>query len=465
MEALKKYAALLFLLITLPIARFAANNLMLEASNDIYAFIPQESDFVVEINMRNFASEMAYQRIFREDYFMEKVYPPSDDEPESKLQKTGIDPFGKVVLFREQWANETIWIALIKYTDEAELKAFMNEQSSDCRYEFSDGYAIVQLTPSSQQDKVDEHLEKIRKKEVKRFTERVNLSEIFNPKKEVNCYIIPKTTPQNKLLDGYLAFDFLGDHIAVEGSFTPIPEFGELSSVAYTVDDSKAFSMRSSLNVFNSIYWFNEEKIDNVPEYKQMAFDYDGVTLKMVHKSAGFSMPFKSYPQVSIHFDLLESEIWQGFVDSLEIKNHIRIDTANNRFVTPEGAHFNYTLTDQIFRIKQDSFSLTVSDAEKLYFDLHMVTDQMIDNTIIEVDEENPPGKTEQQLGMMAARGMMGEIKKLATMEYIDFQLTGGEDNIIKANGRIEMKDKEGHSVIESLSFGAAVFNFLKSYL
>ncbi len=464
MQILKKYGAVLFLILVFPAVRFIANNLVLESSDEIYAYIPQESDFVIEVNTRNFITEIGYQRIFEEEYVNRKLYPETEEEPKERYVETGLNLFEKVILFREQWSDESIWIAVMKYTDEEKLKHFILSQVPEAHFVLNDDYAIIQLSESTNQENLNEHLNKISKKEVKAFSERINLSQVFNPQKEINCYIIPENTPYNQLIDGYLAFDFLPDHIAIEGSFTPIAEFNEAPPIAYALNQEKAFSMRSSLNLINSIYWFNKEKIENVPEYSQMAFDYDGVDCHMVNRNAGYSIPFKSYPKIDMHFDVLENDLWYSFFDSLQINRHIAVDTAKSIFVTSQGAFFSYSLTDQVFELKQNSFKLVPSDQENLYFDLRMLIDPMIENTTFFVDEQNPPSQLEQRLGMMVAHQMMDEIRLLANMEWVEFQLTGTDDNLILANGRVEMKDKTGQSMIESLSLGTTALSFIKSY-
>lgn len=465
MHNFKKYAAILILLLLFPMARFIVNAFMLESSPEIYAFIPQESDLVIEVNTRNFVSEMAYQRIFEEEYFMRQVYGDEEEGREERFVETGLNPLDKVILFREQWANETVWFSLLKYSDEGQVKAFVKERIPEAHFVFSGKYAIIQLTPCSDQDKMDIHLEKIKNKEVKKFTERVNLATLFSPKKEINCFIIPKNTDHNQLIEGYLSFDFLKDHIAIEGEFTPIPGFSKTTSTAYALNTEKAFSLRSSLNIFNSIYWFNEEKIENIPEYRQMAFDYNGVDCYLIHKNAGFSTPFKSYPKVNLRFDIVNSTGWNSFFDSLKTNSKIHVDTLENTMITQEGAHFNYSLTDRIFELKQDTVMLSPAPkASNVYFELRLNTDAMIDNTDFMVDAENPPSSLEQSVGMMVANKMLDEIRLLAKMEWIDFHLQGGEDEQILANGRIEMKTKDGHAMVESLSFGTAALLFLKNY-
>ncbi len=473
MRLLSKYAAILFLILIFPTIRFVANNFILESSTAIYGYIPQESDLVVEINSRNFVSEMAYQRIFNEAYFMKKIYPSTEEkqgsEPSLEMQETknGIDIFSKVILFREQWANETIWIGLLKYTDESALRKFIHENIGDGenQIEFNDSYAVVQLSPSSNQERLNEHLKKIANKEVKGFSERVDLKFYFDPDKEINCYIIPKNTEQNKLIDGYLSFDFLQNSIRIEGSFTPLPEFNGSSPIAYQTDESKALTLRSSLNVFNSIYWFNEEKIEDIPHYSQLVFDYDGIDCKLINRNQGFSFPFKSYPKTNIHFDIIDPLVWNDFFTTLEGNKEFLVDTLNKKLLTATGASFNYDLTNQSFRLMQNSFGLVPATDSNLYFDLKMNVDGMINNTTFGVDEENPPSVLEQTLGIAIAEEIMGEIKMLATLETVDFEIRKSDNsNEIDAIGTITTKEKNGQAMVESLSLGMATLLFLSNY-
>jgi len=464
-QRLKKYSAILLLLLTYPLVDFVATSFVLEESDEIYAYIPQESDFVVEINMRNFISELAYQRIFEEAYFMDRIYKEKTKEPQPKYVESGIDPFGKIILFREQWANESVWITVIKYTNEQTLRSYLAAQDHEFHVTFSDKYAIIQLTPSSNQEKLVEHLEKIAAKEVKSFNERAILSSIFEANKEINCYIIPSTHDHNQLIDGYLSFDFLEDRIAIDGSFTPVSNFGKTAPIAYALNPNVALSIRSSLNVFNSIYWFNEEKLDKVPAYTQMAFDYDGVECKMVNRDEGYTTPFKSYPNLNVHFDVSNSEVWRAFVDSLTKNANVKVDTIKHQIITKEGAHFYYVQTNQIFELTQDTVSLSPANEAQLFFDFHINIDALLDRTTFTIDETNPPSELEQKFGLMAAHGMLGEIKLMANIEQGSFQLSGNSQGDIIAKGSLMMKDKTGSSLVESMTFGAATFSFLANYI
>ena len=465
MKAIKKYLAILFLIVTFPLFRFIANNFILDTSNEIYEFVPQESDFVIEINTRNFIKEILYQRIYAEEYFNKKIYPKVEEgATERKWRASGIDLFGKIVCFREQWANEAIWFAVIKHTDPDALKSFIRANNPEAIFEITEKYAIIQLNSSTNQEKLSEHLIKISKKEIKSFSERQNIIDLFDRDKEINCFIIPKVSEYNSLLDGYFSFDFLKDHIKIEGAFTPISGLKDFKPIAYAIDKEQALSLRSSLNIFNSIYLFNDQKVENVPEYTQLALDYNGADCQMIHRNQGYSTPFKTYPLVKIHFDLLDQKMWNAFFDSVKVTPGIRVDTVNRIIETAQGASFRYRQTANIFELMQDSIQLIDAAPSNVYFDLYLNSDCVIDRTKFSAHKEFPPSDFEQTMGMMVAGKMLEEIRSLANMEWIEFRIEGSDDETINVTGRVEMKEKNGHSMVESLSFGTMLFNFISAY-
>ena len=211
MQKIKKYVSVTSLLLTFPIVAFIATKFVLESPKEIYNFIPEESDIVIEVNTRNFIKEIAYQRIFEEKYFKEKIVPEEGEKLE--IPDLGLDFFSSIVIFREQWAEENIWMALLGYTDQAKFESYLKEQIPDINCEFGSNYVLVQISPSSQQESVDAHMKKIMNGEIKSFKERVDLTELFDQSKEINCYIMPqKDNTQKQLISGNLRFDILIEH-------------------------------------------------------------------------------------------------------------------------------------------------------------------------------------------------------------------------------------------------------------
>lgn len=463
MQKLKKYLALSALMLALPFASFIATHFVLESDKAVYDFIPQESDVVIEINTRNFINEIAYQRIYQEDYFNEKIIP---EEVEKYSEGIGIDPFSSIIIFREQWAENNIWMALMGYSDQAKLEAYVTENTPDAHLCFGEKYVLAQLTPYSNQDAIDQHMKDIMDGKVKSFKERVDLTELFNSRKEINCYIIPQTSDENnQVLSGNLSFDFLTDNIKISGQFTPVSGFAENVPVAYGIDEEAAFSLRSSLNILSSIFWFSKDNIRGIPQYSQMAMDYNGMNMFMVHKDLGYTIPFKQYPDMQVHFDILEKEKWKSFFDTLQSNKSIKVDTVTKILSTEMGTFFIYNFNDRTFELMRDSVRLKPCEDEKLYFAVRLKVDPLLDNIKFSVDQDNPPSSLEQKLGLAVADEMIDEFRVMSNISEIAFDLRLEDETNMVADGKIQLKNTSGHSIVESMSFGSSAVVFMANYL
>lgn len=464
MQKIKKYLALSLLLLAMPISTLLASLFVLESSKEIYNYIPIESDVVIEINMRNFIAEGAYQRIFHEDYFNEKI---TLEEDEKLVPNTGLDIFSSVVLFREQWSEQTIWMALLGVEDRALFEAYLKEELPSVHHCFNDNYVLLQITPnSSNQEKLNAYMSSIMAGELKSFKDRVNLSDLFDDTKEINCYIIPQSSDENnQLISGNLSLDFLQDKIIIDGEFTPVSGFSENQPVAYALDENAAFSIRSSLNLFSSIYWFSDDRIQNIPKYSQMALDYNGMNLFMVHKKLGYSVPFKQFPDLQVHFDIIEPKSWHSFFDTLANKRTINVDTVTKILITEMGTFFIYKFNDKEFELMRREVKLNPSEDKDLYFALQLKVAPLLDNIKFAVDEQNPPSTLEQSLGLMVAEGMVDELRVMANVDFLNFELRLEDETNMVASGTVQMLNKEGNSVVESIAFGKSAFGFITSYL
>ena len=461
MRLIKKYFSILFVLSVFPVAWLTGTNFVTYSDTDIYDFIPQESDIVIEVNNVNFISEIAYQRIYNQDYVLDQI---DMDEVETE---TGIDYFSKIVLFREQWANEYVWFAVLKYRNRKKIENYIKTKMKNTNMAFGNGHVVVQLSESQNQDEMNKRLASIAGKKVKPFTARVNLFEVFKPDKEINAYFIPPTGEyQNQIIEGYLSFDFKKEHVVIDGEFTPIGGFENTPSVAYALNEEAAFSMRSSMNIFNSIYWFSKEKIDNIPEYSQLALDYDGMNMFMVDLSFGYDFPFKKFPEMDLRFDIVDTENWHTFYDSALARGKIRVDTTTNLLATKEGTFFKVNFTDDVFELgKKENVSFESSSDPNVCFDLQFRIPRLIDNTKFLVDEDNPPSETLRLMVMAVANDMMEDMRVMANVDQIKFKLLKDGPDKIKAEGKVSMVNKNGRSEIECLLFTKESIYFISQAL
>lgn len=460
MRLVKKYLAVITLMSLLPICWMIGKNFVTEAKTDIYSYIPQESDIVIEINSRNFISEIMYQRIYNEEYVLNKV-----EVQETDVAETGIDYFSKVILFREQWADENIWIAVVGVKNKTAFKAYAKEKIGDLIIEFGDNHAIIQLTESKNQAKMDEHLKNISKKNIKPFTARVNLKKYFLTDKEINCYMIPQSADANhQLIDGYINMDFHQDHIDIGGEFNTVSTFTETPSIAYALNEDVGFSLRSSLNVFKSLWWFSTEEIEDVPDYKQMAVDYDGVKMFMVDLNWGYQFPFKTFPEMQMRVDALDGKEWKAFFQEIQEEGKVKVDTTIKSLITEQGAFFQYNLTNDYFELSRSGTNFIAATDEGVCFDFQMKIESLLNNTKFLVDDDNPPSAFEQSIGLSIANDMVSEMHVFDDIEQIRFQMKRADNAKIQANGQVQMKNKEGQSIVECMFFMTEALLFVKGY-
>lgn len=465
MQRAIKILVVLFILSAYPAIRFVAQHFVIEVDTEIYNFVPQEADVIIEVNSRNFFTEAAYQRIFNEDYYNEKIAPDPEIEPPDILA-FGVDFFSSIILFRENWAEENIWMGIMGYTDQNDFQKFMADEVPNSIIRFCEHYAIVQLTPSKNQEKLDEHLDNIVNQKVKPITAKLNIESVFNREREINCYFAPEgTSVNNQIIDGFLSFDFKKDDIKIDGEFTPVSGLDKGQGIAYALDEEAAFSMRSSLNIFNSIYWFGKEKITNIPEYSQMAMDYDGVKILAVDPNLGYDFPYKFFPEYQIHFDILQPKVWHDFFDSLRTQGKMKVDTVTNQIITPQGVYFNYNLTNTEFEIMRSTISLQKIENDRTCFVMHMNIDPLIENTKIAVDEQNPPNRIMQNVLVGGLESMMSELQVMANIDKINFRMVYESETKIEAEGEVMMKEKDGNAIIEGMFFTKGALLFLKDYL
>ena len=278
--------------------------------------------------------------------------------------------------------------------------------------------------------------------------------------------MIPQSSNEdNQLIDGFLSMDFHKDHIDVDGEFTTVSEFDQTETIAYPIDNEAALSLRSSLNVFNSIWWFSKEKIEDVPQYSQLAIDYNGMNIFLCNRNWGYPFPFKSFPDMEMRFDTKNGSEWLEFFDTITAEGKIKIDTTTNGLITEQGAFFQYNINDKVFELSRNGVNFEKDNSDDLYFDFQMKISDLLDNTKFSVDEDNPPSIIEQNLGMVIAEDMIADLHAFDNIEQIIFQLRKGKDTTtVKANGKVQMKNKEGQSIVESMFFITEALLYVKEF-
>ncbi|MGV6861219.1 MAG: hypothetical protein ACWA41_05580 [Putridiphycobacter sp.] len=461
MKKVFKIAVIIYFSIVFPILFFVADFFILNSNPKIYSYIPQDADIIIEINTKNFIQEVAYQRIFNEAYFLEKLSPDDESEMDETNFNIGLDFYSQVIFFRENWSDTNLWYAIISIQNKNAFENYLADQELQFNIEYADNYAIILLN-NEPTDEVMTHQKNIAAAKVKSFDAKVDLSETFSTEKEMNIYIAPKNSKH--IIDGYLHVDFKMDRILTEGTFTPIGKIEDIPFINYEADDTKALTLRSSLNLFNSVYLFNKNiALKDLPEYEQLAFDFDGTTLLTSHSE----IPITAYPNLNLQFDISDSIQWQKYIDDLDSNEAIDVDRENHKFImnTESKSVVNYSLSGDNFSIFQNPNQFNQAKLEHTYFYVNMQPNMIMENTVFKEDSLNPP-TTLDGFKISIVESLMDDLNFWNGIENINFTIKKPENrNDFVSNGVIVYSEKEGHAVIESIvlsqQFMASIGAFL----
>jgi hypothetical protein len=448
MKKIFKILIVVYFALVFPILFYIADFFILDANPKIYSLIPQDADIVIEINTKNFIQEVAYQRIFNESYFLKRL--PKDSEEnlvESDNLDFGLNPFSQIIVFRENWADKNIWYGIVAIKNKSKFESFIKDKGYQFNIEYADNYAIILFSNQKNSDIIT-HQQKMAQYKLKSFDSKIDLSEVFNTNNELNVYLAPKNSKD--IIDGYLHFNFEKDRVTTNGTFTPVGKTEDIPFINYELNNNKALSLRSSLNLFNSVYLFNKNiSLKNLPKYTQLCIDFDGTTLKTSHSD----IPIVAYPELNIQFDIIDSLNWRNYLINLNDNNTFIVDSVNHQLIinTESQSFLNYDLTPHFFKIYQHQNNFNKKSINNTYFSLNIHPNSILEKTMFEKDSLNPPTFVDGiKIGIIES--LMDDMNFWNDIDYINFTITADSTSTdFISHGNIIYLEKEGHSIIESI--------------
>lgn len=448
MKKIFKILIVVYFALVFPILFFIADFFILDSNPKIYSLIPQDADIVIEINTKNFIQEVAYQRIFNESYFLNRL--PKDNEDniiESNNLDFGINPFSQVIIFRENWADKNIWYGIVAIKNKNKFETYLKDKDYHFNVEYTANYAIILFSETNDTDIIS-HQQKMAQYELKSFDSKIDLSEVFNTDNELNVYLAPKNSKD--IIDGYLHFNFEKDRVTTNGTFTPVGKTEDIPFINYDLNNEKALSLRSSLNLFNSVYLFNKSiALNNLPQYSQLCIDFDGTTLKTSHSD----IPIVAYPELNIQFDIEDSLNWRNYLVNLNDSNVFIVDSNNHQIIinTESQSFLNYGLNHQTFNIYQKENEFKSKVINHTYLSLNIYPNRILEKTLFEKDSLNPPTFVDGiKIGIIES--LMEDMNFWNDIDYINFTITADSTSTdFKSHGDIIYLEKDGHSIVESI--------------
>ncbi len=448
MKRFFKIMVIIYFALVFPILFFIADFFILDSNPKIYSLIPQDADIVIEINTKNFIQEVAYQRIFNEPYFLKKL--PKDNEDnlmDRDNLDVGLNPYSQVIIFRENWADANIWFGIVAINNKTKFEKFLKDKGYTFNVEYADNYAVIKLSNKNNEE-ILSHQKNIAQFKIKSFDAKVDLSKVFNTHNELNIYVAPKNSKD--IIDGYLHFNFEKDRVVAHGNFTPVGKTDDIPFIKYEMSNDKALTLRSSLNLFNSVYLFNKNiALKNLPQYTQLCLDFDGTTLMTSHSN----IPITAYPNLNIQFDINDSVVWNNYFTDLNDSSTFIVDTIHHQFIinAESQSFFNYAVDNNYFKIFQHPYNYKVNPQNGTYFSLNVHPNSILEKTIFVKDSLNPPTFVDGiKIGIIES--LMEDMNFWSDVNYINFNITADSSSTdFVSHGEVIYIEKDGHSMVESI--------------
>ncbi len=446
MSNIKKHLIFLYLILVFIFLGNVATKMVINPDNSVFKYVPLESDLVIEINMPNFIREVGFQKIYRSDYFEdEEVFDKFDYEYDT-IKNNGIDLFSKVIIFRETWAHEPIWFMVAKIRDKEDFESFTKSYIDPSDIQYDGSYAVLQLnyTDKQKQEEISTHISNIVNKKVKSILSNPLIAEKFLVNNEVNIYL--KTSKSDIITDGFLNVNFHADNIEILGNFSPVGNNTPVAPIQYAINDDKAFSLRSSLNLLQTLYLFNNSKLEEIPDYKQLSFDYDGATLLTVNED----IPIHTYPKINLRIESIVEETLMEYLKELENKQKIELKNDTIMINSATKTFIKYQLSEKTFSLYQDIEEFNENTDSSIFFNLTLTPSKLLDRTFFKKDEKNPP-KMFANLKINVIQAILEDFQYLNRVQSVQFSIFRNDLNSdYISKGKVIYDSDGSHAMIES---------------
>jgi len=442
MGKISKHLIFLYLTLIFILILNMASKVVLNQNFSIFDHVPSESDLVLEVNTKNLFKEVIYQKI----YNSVKIETDEYEEEYNTFQNSGINFFSKLVVFREHWANEPVWFMLISIDNQKKFETFSKDFMQYNTVTFFKNYALLQLNAvnDSIQNQVDSHIENIKNRKVKSARSKPMIADNFSNDNEINIYL--KMSKSEFITDGYFNINFFIDHIKVLGQFTPVAKSTPVLAIKHSLKPDKAFSLRSSLNLFNTLYLFNDVKLEKLPDYSHLSFDYDGATLLTVNEE----IPIHTYPNLSLNLGINNPDEWQKYLDRMVKVRKLQINGDTLMIDSGTKTFMKYNISNDAFNLLQEPINYDNNTDSTLFFNLSVQPSKLIAKTFFKKDEKNPP-KMFANLKIGVIQSIIEDFNYLNAIQSIDFSITRiNSESDYKSEGQVIYKAENSHSIVES---------------
>ncbi|MFD1552645.1 hypothetical protein DNU06_16570 [Putridiphycobacter roseus] len=440
-----KHISFLFFLLSFLFILFIGLKIVLKPTDDIYKLIPEESEIVIEINLQNFIKEIVYQKVFNAQNSELIALENSSTENFKDIMNAGIEINSKAMLFCEKWANNYVWYAVIPLQNKSKFESFIQKKTSVDQVHYTKKYALIQLSTSSQQAAVTTHINNILQSKVKSINSSNKITHDFEDENEINAYInISNATHIN---EGCLSLNFEQKQIKLSGFFHPKASATPLEPIKYKTDKDVALSLITSLNLLNAFNFIFHDSYHEIPEYNQMALNFDGTTLMTTNNT----IPIDIYPHVNMELEILNKNNWSTFLNKLNSNENITVGK-DSMVLNLQGKLFlQYHLSEKLFNLYQTQQSFIPNETKGHYFSLFAQPGKFIDKTFFKKDEKNPP-KIIANMKINVIQTILNDFQYIKNLDTVTFDIFKDAENAdFTSEGKIVYKTENSHSIISTM--------------
>lgn len=457
MKLVLKYSLIIYVSISYVIIYNVANFFILKSNPEIYSFVPQDANQVIEVNTKSFIIKTANQFFHNEDYFLSYFGDESDDNIDAidfnKTKRFGVDISSRVIFFSESWECETVWYCILGIDDEVKFSAFAEKQKEIVAYEVVTDFAICLLTKPSQKENVFKHLKQIANQKVKSFDSKIDLSSTFNSNNEINYYVSPEDNEY--IIDGLLSVNFNGENITFNGEYNTIGSLNVLSTISQYVKPESALSLRTTFNY-----------LDDVPGFNELVVDYESTNFVTSNEL----IPIHVAPNLNMFVSSEKSDYGKSFFDKIDSYDNFTVDSSSNqlRYLNQLSFSIGYKLNTNSFIVSNDSFAFSREFNREMIsnalLELNIKPDLYFSNIKFLDDELNPP-KLIAGLKINMFKNILSEFSSINKLEQIYCSVVYSDDKSkLISTGEIKFKEKSGHSIVEAMFMSINVLKAIETF-
>jgi len=413
---------------------------ILKSNSNIYSFVPQDANQVVEVNTKAFVKKITTQFLYNKEYVLPYLINDSNADVSSvdEVKKIGVDMSSNIIFFSELWEGEIMWYCVLGVSDVTDFTEFASQCGQVVQFELVNGFAICLLSKSEHISEVSIHLKQISNQNVKSIDSKIDLSKQFVSENEINYYV--SSEDNEYITDGLASVKFNSNSIVLEGEYTTVGSIKSVETNTQNVNLGSALSLRTTFNLWGDVLPYNE-----------LVLDYESTKIVTTNRV----VPMQVYPGLKAVFVGGKDSDWISLVKDIDSQNDFIVDyeRQNIEYLKELSFSLDYEIVNNDFILANDSVFKGVENKSSVtnkLFELNMYPD-LFPGRIHFIDDKLAPPSMVSNLKLNVFKNVLNEVVELNKIEQVYCTVKYSDDKTkLFLNGAVAFKEKSGHSIVES---------------